>query len=137
MLGVQAAGAAPLVLGHPVGKPETVATAIRIGRPARGEQALEAAQQSNGRIIAVTDEQILSAQKILALEGVWVEPASAAGLAGLLMETACGALEAKGKKIVVVCTGHGLKDPSIITESFESPKVISSTFDALINVIGA
>jgi len=136
VLGVQAAGAAPLVLGYPVDRPETVATAIRIGRPARGEQALEAAQQSNGRIIAVTDEQILSAQKILASEGVWVEPASAAGLAGLLTETARGALEAKSKKIVVVCTGHGLKDPSIVTESFESPKVIPSTYDALINVVG-
>jgi len=97
---------------------------------------LEAAQQSKGRIIAVTDEQILSAQKILASEGVWVEPASAAGLAGLLMETARGALETKGKKIVVVCTGHGLKDPSIVTESFESLMIIPSTYDALINVIG-
>jgi threonine synthase len=137
VLGVQAAGAAPLVLGHPVDKPETVATAIRIGRPARGEQALEAAQQSDGRIIAVTDEQILSAQKILASEGVWVEPASAAGLAGLQMETARGALDAKGRKIVIVCTGHGLKDPSIITESFESPKIIPATYDALINVVDA
>jgi len=137
ILGVQAVGAAPLVLGHPVDKPETVATAIRIGRPARGEQALEAAQQSNGRIIAVTDEQILSAQKILASEGVWAEPASAAGLAGLLIESARGTLDAKGKKIVVVCTGHGLKDPSIITESFESPKIIPSTYDALINTVGA
>ena len=90
VLGVQAAGSAPLVLGHPVDKPETIATAIRIGRPARGEQALEAAQQSNGRIIAVSDAEILSAQKILASEGVWVEPASAAGLAGLIAESAIG-----------------------------------------------
>ena len=135
VLGVQAAGAAPLVLGHPVDNPETIATAIRIGRPARGEQALEAAQQSNGRIIAATDEQILSAQKMLASEGVWVEPASAAGLAGLLMESASGALDAKGKKVVVVCTGHGMKDPSIVTESFASPKVIPATFDALISVV--
>ena len=81
ILGVQAAGSAPLVLGHPVDHPETIATAIRIGRPARGEQALEAAEQSNGRIIAVSDDKILHAQKLLAAEGVWVEPASAAGMA--------------------------------------------------------
>ena len=135
VLGVQAAGAAPLVLGHPVDKPETIATAIRIGRPARGEQALEAAQQSNGRIIAVSDAEILSAQKILASEGVWVEPASAAGLAGLIAESTAGKFDAHGKRIVVVCTGHGLKDPSIITESFKSPKVIPSDYDALIEVV--
>ena len=136
VLGVQAAGAAPLVLGHPVDNPETVATAIRIGKPARGEQALEAAEQSNGRIIAVTDAEILSAQRILAAEGVWVEPASAAGLAGLLAESAVGRFDARGKKVVVVCTGHGLKDPSIITESFQSPKIIPANYDALISGIG-
>ena len=135
VLGVQAAGAAPLVLGHPVDKPETIATAIRIGRPARGEQALEAAHESNGRIIAVSDAEILSAQKILASEGVWVEPASAAGLAGLIAESTAGKFDAHGKRIVVVCTGHGLKDPSIITESFKSPKVIPSNYDALIEVV--
>lgn len=135
VLGVQAAGAAPLVLGHPVDKPETIATAIRIGRPARGEQALSAAEESNGRIIAVSDEEILSAQKILAEEGIWVEPASAAGLAGLILETGRGSADVKGKKVVVVCTGHGLKDPSVITESFESPKIIPATYDALIGVI--
>jgi len=135
VLGVQAKGAAPLVLGHPVDKPETIATAIRIGRPARGEQALSTAEESNGRIIAVSDEEILSAQKILAGEGIWVEPASAAGLAGLIAETGKGSMDAKGKRVVVVCTGHGLKDPSVITESFESPKVIPATYDALISVI--
>jgi threonine synthase len=123
------------VLGHPVDKPETIATAIRIGRPARGEQALSAAEESNGRIIAVSDEEILSAQKILAGEGIWVEPASAAGLAGLITETGKGSVDPKGKRVVVVCTGHGLKDPSVITESFESPKVIPATYDALISVI--
>jgi threonine synthase len=136
VLGVQAAGSAPLVLGHPVEKPETVATAIRIGKPARGEQALEAAQESNGRIIAVSDGDILSAQRVLASEGVWVEPASAAGLAGLIAESGSGKFEAKGKKIVVVCTGHGLKDPSIVTESFQSPKIIPANYNALLDVIG-
>lgn len=135
VLGVQAAGAAPLVLGYPVDKPETIATAIRIGRPARGEQALSAAEESNGKIIAVTDEEILLAQKILAEEGIWVEPASAAGLAGLIIETGRGAIDIKGKRVVVVCTGHGLKDPSVITEAFESPKIIPATYDALISVI--
>ncbi len=99
ILGVQAAGAAPLVIGHPVEKPETVATAIRIGKPARGEQALLAAEESNGRIIAVTDEQILQMQKMLAeLEGIWVEPASAAGLAGLALEIAALRIQPKRQK---------------------------------------
>jgi len=136
VLGVQAAGSAPLVLGHPVDKPETIATAIRIGRPARGEQALEAAHESNGRIIAVSDAEILSAQRILASEGVWVEPASAAGLAGLIAESTAGLFDAKGKKIVVVCTGHGMKDPSIITASFQAPKIISANYESLIGVVG-
>jgi threonine synthase len=136
VLGVQAAGSAPLVLGHPVDKPDTIATAIRIGRPARGEQALEAAQQSDGRIMAVSDTEILSAQKILASEGVWVEPASAAGLAGLIAESTVGKFDARGKRIVVVCTGHGLKDPSIITDSFTSPKVIPANYEALISLVG-
>ena len=135
VLGVQAAGAAPLVLGHVVEKPETIATAIRIGRPARGEQALDAAAESNGRIIAVADGEILSAQKILAGEGIWVEPASAAGLAGLIAETTKGSINVSGKTAVVVCTGHGLKDSAIVMESFESPKVIPATYDALVNVI--
>ena len=135
VLGVQAAGAAPLVLGHPVNRPETIATAIRIGKPARGEQALSAAEESNGKIIAVTDEEILLAQKILAGEGIWVEPASAAGLAGLIIETGRRSINVKGKRVVVICTGHGLKDPSVITASFEAPKIIPATYDALISVI--
>ena len=115
LLGVQAAGAAPLVLGHPVEHPETVATAIRIGRPARGEQALEAAQQSGGRIIAVSDDEILAMQRLLAEEeGLWVEPASAAGLAGLAAEIRSGRFDPAGKTIVAVCTGHGLKDPDAV-----------------------
>jgi len=136
ILGVQAKGAAPLVLGHPVDKPDTIATAIRIGRPARGEQALEAAQQSNGRIMAVSDEDILSAQRTLASEGVWVEPASAAGLAGLVAESASGKFDAKGRRVVIVCTGHGMKDPSIITESFGLPQVIPADYEALVEAVG-
>ena len=131
ILGVQAEGSAPLVLGHPVEHPETVATAIRIGRPARGEQALEAAEQSNGRIIAVSDDEILQMQKMLASNGIWVEPASAAGLAGLAHELRNGKLDLNGKKVVAVCTGHGLKDPDIITHTMPKPQVLPSEMNAL------
>jgi threonine synthase len=131
LLGVQAAGAAPLVLGQPVDHPETVATAIRIGRPARGEQALQAAEESGGRIIAVNDEAILSMQRSLASEGVWVEPASAAGLAGLAAEWRAGQLELAGKRVVVVCTGHGMKDPDIISQRMERPSVLPAEIHAL------
>lgn len=136
LLGVQAAGSAPLVLGRPVEHPETVATAIRIGRPARGEQALQAAEESGGRIIAVSDGEILAMQRRLASEGVWVEPASAAGLAGLAAEVAAGRFDPRGKRIVAVCTGHGLKDPEIITKEFPAPKLIPAEMEALEEVIG-
>jgi threonine synthase len=135
LLGVQAAGAAPLVLGHPVEQPETVATAIRIGRPARGEQALKAAAESGGRIIAATDEQILAMQSRLAQEGLWVEPASAAGLAGLLLEVEAGRLNPQGKRIVVVCTGHGLKDPEAITRRMPAPVLVEAYLEALEDLI--
>lgn len=131
LLGVQASGAAPLVIGKPVENPETVATAIRIGRPARGEQAVQAAEQSEGRIIAVSDDEILQMQRRLAAEGVWVEPASAAGLAGLASQVRTGDLDPKGKRIVAVCTGHGLKDPDIITQQMISPVVLPPNLEAL------
>ncbi len=137
LLGVQAAGAAPLVLGHPVERPETVATAIRIGRPARGEQALQAAEESGGRIIAVTDEEILSMQRLLAAtEGIWVEPASAAGLAGLAREIAAGQLRVRSQRVVAVCTGHGLKDPDIVTQWVGKPMSIPPRIDLLEEVLG-
>ncbi|MBT3315766.1 MAG: threonine synthase [Anaerolineae bacterium] len=136
ILGVQAAGSAPLVLGHPVENPETVATAIRIGKPARGEQALMSAEESGGRIIAQSDEKILEAQRILASEGVWVEPASAAGLAGLKAEIEAGDFDPKGQKIAIVCTGHGMKDPGIIADSMPTPDVIPATMEALRELLG-
>ena len=135
ILGVQAAGAAPLVLGRPVEHPETVATAIRIGRPARGEQALQAAEESGGRIIAASDDAILAMQRRLAGEGVWVEPASAAGLAGLAAEIAAGRLRPQGERIVAVCTGHGLKDPEIIAHSMPAPRLLPTRLEALEEVI--
>jgi threonine synthase len=131
LLGVQAAGAAPLVDGHPIEKPETVATAIRIGKPARGEQALEAASQSGGKIIAVSDDEILGMQSRLAAEGLWVEPASAAGLAGLAAEVRARTLDPRGSCIVGVCTGHGLKDPDIITKKAATPLVLPVDIEAL------
>ncbi len=135
ILGVQAEGAAPLVLGHPVDNPETIATAIRIGKPARGEEALSAASESDGKIIAVSDERILAAQKLLAGNGVWVEPASAAGLAGLLQQVEIGELDFSGKRVVVVCTGHGLKDPEIISARFQPPRRVAPFLAELEEVI--
>src|SRR5574340_930431 len=135
ILGVQAAGSAPLVLGHPVEHPETVATAIRIGKPARGEQALQAAEESGGRIIAVSDDEILAMQRQLAASGVWVEPASAAGLAGLKHELLAGRIDVKGQRVVGVCTGHGLKDPDIIVKQFTAPRLIKAGTSALENAL--
>src|SRR5687767_9500310 len=107
MLGWQAEGAAPLVHGAPVANPETVASAIRIGNPARWEEAMAAMTASHGAIRAVSDNEILDAYRFLAAnEGVFCEPASAAGVAGLLKHGAEGA-----EKIACVLTGHGLKDP--------------------------
>jgi threonine synthase len=107
MLGFQAAGAAPLVLGAPVEQPETVASAIRIGNPARWEDAMNAMTASGGTVRAVTDEQILSAYRFLASqEGVFCEPASAASVAGLIVHGA-----GQARTVACVLTGHGLKDP--------------------------
>jgi threonine synthase len=112
MLGFQAAGAAPLVRGAPVERPETVASAIRIGNPARWEEAMAAMTESRGGVEAVTDDEILAAYRFLAArEGVFCEPASAAGVAGLLRYGARGA-----SRVVCVLTGHGLKDPQTALE---------------------
>jgi threonine synthase len=111
MWGFQAAGAAPIVLGHPVDSPETVATAIRIGNPASWQQAVAARDESGGVVEAVTDADILAAHRLLSAEdGVFVEPASAAGVAGLLQRHAAGLLD-PGQRVVCTVTGHGLKDP--------------------------
>jgi threonine synthase len=134
LLGVQATGSAPLVLGHPVDRPETVATAIRIGRPARGEQAVQAAEESGGQIIAISDEEILAMQRCLAGEGVWVEPASAAGLGGLASEIRSGRINPSGMRIVAVCTGHGLKDPDIITRNL-NPRILPAELPAFEDAI--
>jgi threonine synthase len=111
MWGFQAAGAAPLVLGRPVDEPETVATAIRIGNPASWDLAMEARNDSDGRIDAVTDEQILHAYRELTrLEGVFCEPSSAASVAGVTAAAAAGQVD-RDALVVCVLTGNGLKDP--------------------------
>jgi threonine synthase len=129
LFGFQADGAAPLVHGHPIEKPETVASAIRIGNPARWEEAMDAVTASRGRIAAVSDEQILDAYRFLAArEGVFCEPASAASVAGLL---AHGAIDPNGDPItgtiVCVLTGHGLKDPD--TALGKAPAVLRAEAD--------
>jgi threonine synthase len=116
MFGFQAAGAAPLVRGEPVAEPETIATAIRIGSPASWDGAVKARDLSGGLFEAVTDEQILAAYRLLARnEGVFVEPASATSIAGLLLTAADGRLP-KGSTVVCTVTGHGLKDPATALE---------------------
>jgi threonine synthase len=112
MLGFQAAGAAPIVNGAPVAEPETVASAIRIGNPARWEEAIDAMRASHGAIRAVSDDEILAAYRLLAAtEGVFCEPASAASVAGLIKYGAEGA-----ERVACVLTGHGLKDPDAALE---------------------
>ncbi|HEX9550525.1 MAG TPA: threonine synthase [Candidatus Limnocylindrales bacterium] len=111
MLGFQAAGAAPLVAGHPIDHPDTIATAIRIGNPASWSQAVAARDESGGRIEAVTDDEILVAYRDLArLEGIFCEPSSAASLAGVASLARAGGLE-RDALVVAVLTGNGLKDP--------------------------
>jgi threonine synthase len=124
MLGFQAEGAAPLVRGAPVERPETVASAIRIGNPARWEEAMTAMRDSRGGVEAVSDAEILDAYRFLAAhEGVFCEPASAAAVAGLLRYGADGAAS-----IVCVLTGHGLKDPQTALE--QSGSVVPCEPDA-------
>jgi len=124
LFGFQAEGAAPLVHGHPIEKPETVASAIRIGNPARWEEAMAAVTSSRGRIAAVSDEQILAAYRLLASrEGVFCEPASAASVAGVLAHgLPAGPGSAAPETVVCVLTGHGLKDPD--TALGKAPAVI-------------
>jgi threonine synthase len=129
LYGFQAAGAAPLVLGHPVDSPETVASAIRIGNPARWEEAMQAVTASRGRIAAVSDEQILDAYHLLASrEGVFCEPASAASVAGILAHGLPAPDGAEPpRSVVCVLTGHGLKDPD--TALGKAPPVVGCEND--------
>ncbi len=131
MQGFQAAGAAPLVLGHPVENPETVATAIRIGNPASGDLAMSAIAESGGAIAAVTDEQILDAYRLIAsTEGVFCEPGSAASLAGAVMRAEAGDFTV-GETVVCILTGHGLKDPDTAVAGMPVPPTVEPTTAAL------
>jgi threonine synthase len=131
MLGFQAAGAAPLVAGHPIEEPETIASAIRIGNPARWEQAMDAMSSSGGAVRAVTDEQILEAYRFLATqEGVFCEPASAAGVAGLLTYGPGDA-----ERVACVLTGHGLKDPDTAISQVGGVISCAAELDAVTRVV--
>jgi threonine synthase len=127
MFGFQAAGAAPIVLGHPVEKPETIATAIRIGKPASWYGASAAAAESGGVIDSVTDDEILEAYRFLAREeSVFCEPASAASVAGLLKVGA-----PLGSQVVCVLTGHGLKDPDVAIGQIAVPTAVDADLGAV------
>jgi len=136
MLGFQASGAAPIVKGKAIKNPKTIATAIRIGNPASWEQAENARDESKGLIDMVTDKEILQAYKLLAVkEGVFVEPASAASIAGLL-KLAKRHYFRSGARIVCILTGHGLKDPDCAIKNVEKPKIIKPNLKAILKEIG-
>ena len=136
MLGWQAQGSAPLVIGEPVLHPETIATAIRIGNPASWDGAIAARDESGGAIDMVSDDEILSAYRLLAAtEGVFVEPASAASVAGLLRASDLGLVE-RGERVVCTVTGHGLKDPQRAIEEVAIGEPVDATLTAVIGELG-
>lgn len=144
LLGFQAQGAAPIVKGYPIKNPRTIATAIRIGNPASWKQAESARDESGGLIDAVSDKEILDSYKLLASrEGIFVEPASAASVAGLLKLVKKGFFKRntddgirKTKKIVCILTGHGLKDPERAIKTVKQPKVIKAELKTVLKEIG-
>lgn len=136
MMGFQAAGAAPIVLGQVVEKPRTVASAIRIGNPASWKQAAAAAAESGGTIDMVTDEEILEAYQMIAgLEGIFCEPASAASVAGVVKMNKAGLFQG-GEQVVCTLTGHGLKDVDIAMKVSQSPITVDAEFDKVAGVMG-
>lgn len=135
MLGFQASGAAPIVLGRPVKKPETIATAIRIGNPASWQSALIARDESGGRIDSVTDNEILHAYHFIASkEGIFCEPASASSLAGVIKLYNEGYLK-EGAEVVCTLTGHGLKDPDTVFQVTRKPMKIKAKLSDVERVI--
>ncbi len=135
MLGFQAAGAAPIVLGHPVERPETIATAIRIGNPASWKSALEARDESGGRIEAVTDDEILNAYSLVAsTEGIFCEPASAASVAGVIRLYREGYLK-PNSRVVCTLTGNGLKDPDTVFKVEKRLLKVKAEVEAVSKVI--
>ncbi len=142
MCGFQAKGAAPIVKGRPIKNPKTIATAIRIGNPASWKEALQAKKESKGLIEAVSDSQIISAYSFLAKEeGIFVEPASAASVAGLFLLQKRGffnKVKLEPKKVIVVCTltGHGLKDPQIAIKNIKVPPVVNASSSQVLKASG-
>jgi len=138
MLGFQAAGAAPIVLGNAVENPETIATAIRIGNPASWKAAEAARDESGGLIDSVTDDEILTAYKLLASgSGVFVEPASATSVAGILKLSKNGYFNShKDARIVCTLTGHGLKDPNVAVNNVTDPVVLEADVKTVLKEIG-
>jgi len=135
MLGFQAAGAAPIVKGEPVGSPETIATAIRIGNPASWNGAEAARDESGGLIADVTDEEILAAYKFIASrEGIFCEPASAASLAGVIKLSKMNYFR-EGDSVVCTLTGHGLKDPDTAIQMSKSPIKVAASMEAVEEVL--
>jgi threonine synthase len=139
MVCIQAEGAAPIAHSIKQGlkkvkfvkKPETVATAIRIGSPVNWKKAINAIKESNGLVEIVSDSEILEAQRLLAqLEGLFVEPASAASVAGLVKLAKKGLVD-EDEKVVCVLTGHGLKDPEIVLKKFPAPVEVEATSEAV------
>ena len=143
MLGFQAEGAAPIVRGHPIENPQTIATAIRIGNPASWEKAEQARDESGGLIDLVSDKEIINAYKLLAArEGVFVEPASAASVAGLLKLAKKKYFKRntqyarRNTRIVCILTGHGLKDPDRAIKTIKEPKVVKPDLKTILREIG-
>ncbi|MFA5007673.1 MAG: threonine synthase [Candidatus Omnitrophota bacterium] len=141
MLGFQAQGSAPIVKGHPIKNPKTIATAIKIGNPASWESAVAAKEESQGLIDAVSDKEIIYAYKYIAREeGVFAEPASAASVAGLFKLKKSGFFNkiSSKKEIIITCTltGHGLKDPQLAIKSIKLPPVVAAKLEAVTKAAG-
>jgi threonine synthase len=134
MMGYQAAESAPIVVGHPIDDPHTVATAIKIGNPASWKGATDARDQSGGTIDMVTDAEILAAYRLIAAGGVFAEPASAASVAGLLKYAATGMLK-PGSVIVCTLTGHGLKDPDTALKNLSNTIVVEPDIKKVLKVL--
>ncbi|MBI3754165.1 MAG: threonine synthase [Deltaproteobacteria bacterium] len=135
MMGFEAEGAAPIVRGYPIKNPETVASAIRIGNPSSWENAVKARDESGGVIDMVSDDEIINAYKLLAKEGVFCEPASAASLAGVIKMHKNDIFKS-GDTIVCTLTGHGLKDPDTAIKSSDKPVSVEAELSKVVRVLG-
>jgi threonine synthase len=134
MMGYQAADSAPIVVGHPIDDPHTVATAIKIGNPASWNGAVAARDQSAGIIDMVTDAEILAAYRLIAAQGVFAEPASAASVAGMIKFSASGGLK-PGSVAVCTLTGHGLKDPDTALKNLSNTIVVEPDLDKVFKLL--